>query len=289
MGSLRLIYHLRIALIAVMLALSPRVLAQSLPGSELPESTGPAASSEPSGNSGSDIEAEDIYDKADSAPDKKSAPRERGEKVQPEAQNLSDLAKLAPFSDIAVIQRRFLPKTGRFEATATGFTNLNNPFYSAYGVGLAFAYYLQEKYAVGLLGQFATTAARQVTTDLEKKRGISTSNLVTARGFFGANLKWNPIYGKITWLNKTIVPFDLNFDLGLGMTQTTSNQSEPTLHLGTAQVFAYSKAMAFRWDLGINTYQATVTDDLGKTTKLTQYDLFLGIGVSFYFPEATYR
>lgn len=282
MGSLHLVNHLRVTLVAVLLVLSPQVLAQGLPGSEAPEATG---------SSNADIEAEDIYDKEESKTEKKPVTRERGDsKPAVEATNLSDLAKLAPFSDIAIIQRRFLPKTNRFELSGTGFTNLNNPFYSAYGVALEFAYYLQEKYAIGLLGQIGTTAARQVTTDLEKgKPQISTSNLVTARAFYGANFKWNPIYGKITWLNKTIVPFDLNFNLGLGMTQTTANRSEPTLHLGTSQVFAYSKAMAFRWDLSINTYQATATDEIGKVTKLTQYDLFLGLGVSFYFPEATYR
>jgi outer membrane beta-barrel protein len=272
----------------VLLALSHGALAQSLPGSELPEVSGSSASA--GGNVGGDIEAEDIYDKDDSKPQAKTPARNRETKEPLEApQNLSDLAKLAPFSDIAVIQRRFLPKTDRFEASASGFTNLNNPFYSAYGVGLEFAYYLQEKYAIGVLGQFAATGSRQVTDDLEKKRSISTANLVTARGFFGANFKWNPIYGKITLLNKTIVPFDLNFSLGLGMTQTTVHRNEPTLHIGTSQVFAYSKSMAFRWDLSLNTYQASVTEDDGRINKLTQNDLYLGVGVSFYFPEATYR
>lgn len=264
----------------MLLAVTPRVLAQSLPGSETP-----------TGSAGTDIEAEDIYDKEDAKPEQKPTPTMRSREAQKpdaEAKNLSDLAKLAPFSDIAVIQRKYLPKSGRFEASASGFTNLNNPFFSSYGLGLELAYYLQEKYAIALLGQMASTTTRQATDDLEKKREISTSSLVTSKGFFGAALKWNPIYGKITWLNKSIVPFDLNFSLGLGSTITTTNQSAPTLHFGTSQVFAYSKRMAFRWDLSWNMYQATVTEQ-GKTTKLNQNDLSLGLGVSFYFPEATYR
>lgn len=238
-----------------------------------------------------DADAEDIYDreevKQEAAPKPPRAVESR--KAEVEAQNLSDLAKLAPFSDIAVIQRRFLPKTKRFEASVSGFTNLNNPFYTSYGLGLELSYYLAEKYAVELLGQFASTSARQVTDDLKSgEPQITTDNLVTSKGFLGAGLKWNPIYGKITWLNKTIVPFDLNFNVAFGMTQTTENRNEPTLHLGTSQVFAYSKKMAFRWDLSWNTYQATVKES-GGTKKLNQNDLFLGIGMSFYFPEATYR
>ncbi len=73
------------------------------------------------------------------------------------------------------------------------------------------------------------------------------------------------------------------------MTQTTEEENEPTIHLGTSQVFAWSKSMAFRWDLMWNMYNATTRDDTGKTESLTQNDLFLGIGMSFYFPEASYR
>ncbi len=249
----------------------------------MPGSEAPAA--------GSDIEAEEVYDKEDAKPVAKPEPTNRqAPKVDVEAKTLSDLAKLAPFSDIAVIQRRFLPKTNRFEASVGAFSNLNNPFFTSYGLGLELAYYLKEKYAVEGLLQVASTGSRQVTDDLEKHPPkITTDNLVTSKGFFGAAFKWNPIYGKITWLNKTIVPFDLNFNLGLGMTQTTTNQNEPTVHFGTSQVFAWTKSMAFRWDLSWNIYQATITDDQGKVSKLNQNDLSLGIGMSFYFPEASYR
>ena len=148
------------------------------------------------------------------------------------------------------------------------------------------------------IASFATTSTRQVTDDLETRpgcpggtgcTGITTDNVVTSKGFAALAFKWNPIYGKITWLNKSIVPFDLNFNAGFGMTSTTEDEMEPTIHFGTSQVFALSKGMAFRWDLIWNMYQATATDDLGAKETLSQNDLFLGIGMSFYFPEATYR
>ena len=125
--------------------------------------------------------------------------------------------------------------------------------------------------------------------DLEKERGITTDNVITSKGYMGASLKWNPIYGKITWLNKAIVPFDINFNFGFGMTQTDGDESVPTLHLGTSQVFAWSKSMAFRWDLIWNMYRGTAKNDDGTTTTLSQNDLYLGLGMSFYFPEAGYR
>lgn len=62
-----------------------------------------------------------------------------------------------------------------------------------------------------------------------------------------------------------------------------------TIHLGTSQVFAWTKSMAFRWDIMWNMYQGTAENNDGSKEKLTQNDLFLGLGMSFYFPEAGYR
>jgi outer membrane beta-barrel protein len=290
LGFARLFNHLGIALICILGVGTLSAMAQGLPGSE---ESAPAVGGSNAGAAASDNDVEALYDKDENKPkpqsEKKPEDRAAIKKAATEVQNLSDLAKLAPFSDIAVIQRRFLPKTGRFELSANAFTNLNNPFFTAYGFEGKVAYYMTEKYAIEGIGDYAATASREVTDDLAKNRNITTSNLVTSKGFFGAALKWNPIYGKITLLNKSIVPFDLNFDAGGGLTMTADGQSVPTLHLGTSQVFAWTKSAAFRWDIAWNYFQANATDENGLQTKVTQSDIYLGIGMSFYFPEASYR
>lgn len=268
--------HLNAFFIFVLLAAPLGARAQDLEGS----------ASDSAGTS----QVEDLYEKEEAKTETKKAPPPPAHKEPSKpVQSLSDLATLAPFSDVAVIQRRFLPKTGRFELTGGIFSNLNNPFFNAIGADVRAAYYIREQYALEVIGAFASTSNRQVTDDLEKRRKISTDTVVSSKGFYALAFKWNPIYGKITWLNKSIVPFDLNFNIGAGNTITTDNQSAPTLHLGTSQVFAWSKSMAFRWDLIWNAYQATGTDAQGVKSKVSQNDLFLGIGMSFYFPEATYR
>ncbi len=287
MGYASLLQHLRTALIISSLFAFTHAWAQDLEG-ETSTSSAPAASS----GSGAEMEIESLYDKEEdkqtAAPKAKARSSEK--EAPKEVTSLSDLATLAPFDDVAVIQRRFLPKTGRFELSGTLFSNLNNPFFNSMGAGLRAAYYIREQYAIEGLFTFATTSSRQVTDDIEKNNGISTDNVVTSKGYMGAALKWNPIYGKITWLNKAIVPFDLNFSIGGGMTQTTDGESSPTLHIGSSQVFAWTKSMAFRWDVIWNMYSANATSDDGRTKeKLSQNDLFLGFGMSFYFPEAGYR
>lgn len=286
MGYSGLAQHLGTTLLVVFIAAGTAARAQDL---ESASDSAPSASA-PASPAATESEIESLYDK-DEEKTAAKAPKphsKSSEKPAQEVSTLSDLANLAAFDDVAVIQRRFLPKTGRFEFSGTAFSNLNNPFFNQLGAALRGAYYIREKYAIEGLFTFTTTSSRQVTDDLDKKRGITTDNVITSKGFMGAALKWNPIYGKITWLNKTIVPFDLNFNIGAGLTRTDT-ENPFTLHFGTSQVFAWSKSMAFRWDLMWNIFQGTAENDNGTTEKLTQNDLFLGVGMSFYFPEAGYR
>jgi len=240
-----------------------------------------------------DNDIESLYDRMDQDEQAKSRKKEehserRAEK-KPEATNLTELSKLAPFSDIAVIQRRFLPKTGRFELTGTILTGLNNPFFNNLGATARIGYYFREKYGVEFMYFYLGNSERAVTQDLKKNVRIKTDSLVTPRSFMGGAFKWNPIYGKMTFLNNQIVPFDLNFNLGLGSTTIASGGSEMTIHMGTSQVFALSKSMAVRWDFTWNMYSATVVQSDNTKKRGSQQDLFVGLGMSFYFPEATYR
>lgn len=233
--------------------------------------------------SGDDIES--LYSKEESSSQPVAA-ESAVEKA--DIKDVSDLVQLAPFSDVAVIQRRYLPKTGRFEFFIGPAAVLNDPFFNNFGVSGRAAYYFRERYGIEFVGMYLTTAERQVTTDLREKRGVTTKSLVTPKSYMGLDFKWTPIYGKMTWLNRRITPFDLYFSLGGGMTATNQDSSEPTVHFGTGQVFALSKSMAFRWDFTWNFYQAKSSVSTSASAS-TYNNLFITLGMSFFFPEATYR
>jgi outer membrane beta-barrel protein len=252
------------------------------------------------GSGGSEDDVEGLYDQMDQQTDQSAekkaiessnkAQTDQNSRVLPEARTISDLNQLQPFSDIAVIERRFLPKTGRLEISGMGLTSVNNPFFSNIGASGKLAYYLSEQFAVEGMATGLSVAQRQTVSDL-KTTGpyyITTSNVVTAKSYYGAAVKWNPVYGKISFLNRAIVPFDINFSLGGGVTNTDQNRAEPTVHLGTSQIFAVSKSFGVRWDLDWNFYNAHSTNNRITSVSLHN-DLFLGLGVSVYIPEATYR
>ncbi|MNT62394.1 hypothetical protein D3C72_2001130 [compost metagenome] len=96
---------------------------------------------------------------------------------------------------------------------------------------------------------------------------------------------WVPIYGKMSLFNENIIPFDLYFAGGYGSTETQLNTSASTLHVATGQIFALSKSIAFRWDFSWNFYNAKTEDN--ETNSFN--NLFLTVGMSWFFPEAKYR
>jgi outer membrane beta-barrel protein len=196
----------------------------------------------------------------------------------------SGLGSLAPFKEVSVIQKRFMPKTERFQLFGGLTTVTNDPFFMTIGVALKGSYFFSETWGVELNYFALTTSDRQSTKEIGDL-GVTTENLVYPESFYGADVMWVPIYGKMSWFNQRIIPFDLYFSGGYGSTQTQAGESAGTLHLATGQIFSLTKATAFRWDFSWNFFNAK--DVTGSTSSFN--NLFLTVGMSWFFPEATYR
>jgi outer membrane beta-barrel protein len=199
--------------------------------------------------------------------------------------DFNGLGRLAPFREVSVIQKRFLPKTERFQFYIGPTLITNDPFFNTIGGELKASYFLSESWGVELNYFALTTSEKDSTKDLKSINGVSTVNLVYPKSYIGLDLMYVPIYGKMSWFNRRIVPFDLYFSAGYGTTNTQAGENAGTVHLATGQIFSLTKAMAFRWDFSWNFYNATGIDG----SKGSFNNLFLTAGVSFFFPEATYR
>jgi outer membrane beta-barrel protein len=212
---------------------------------------------------------------------------EKDEKLE----DFSGLGKLAPFSEVSVLQRKYLPKTGRFQFYGALTNVVNDPWFMGLGVDARGAYHLTEAWGVELQGVFLSNSKRQSVDDLDKQHGVKTDSIISAKGYYGASILWNPIYGKMGLLNKRIIPFDMYFSLGGGTTTVDGGTGGTTLHFGLGQIFALSKGMGFRWDFSWNNYSAK--PNASATTPAPEAQAFntlmLSAGVSFFFPEAKYR
>lgn len=217
---------------------------------------------------------------------------------------LENLNQLKPFEDVAVIQKRYLPKTQRWEGNINAASNINDSFFSAYGVGGGLTYNFNEKFGVELLAKWFSTSNSKAANQLLEK-GVVTNGMVVTELFYGVDLRWTPIYGKYSYFDKKIIPFDHYFSVGVGQTKlatgSSSNNStvrvenlnDPiTFRIGTGEVFALTKWMAFRWDVSWHFMQPDVrTTNNGSVSDSSdlQNNLFINFGLSFYFPEASYR
>lgn len=201
----------------------------------------------------------------------------------------STLGELAPFSEVSVLQKRFLPKTGRFQGFV-GLSNVvNDPWFFGVGATLKGAYHLNEKWGLEGVASFISNSERQAAKDLNSQHDVAPTEFIQISGYYGLHLMWTPIYGKTTWFNQRIVPFDMYFTGGLGSSTVDTGSGGSTFHLGTGQLYALTKSMGFRWDLSWNFVQAKPDSSTGNAKEGNWNNLVLSAGVSFFFPEAKYR
>ncbi len=254
------------------------------------------ASEDSSSTSGDDLNVIEMeLDKAAPPQQPDYAPGAQSQKLdanedKAEAQNnkltdFSGLTKLQPFSEISVIQKRFLPKTGRLQFTGAFSTITNNPWFLTMGVSLKAAYYFTE--AWGIEGTYTSMTSSQKTSaqELHDNNGVSADSFGFPKNYIGVDAKYTPFYGKMAWLNRKIVPFEHYFTVGGGNTSVSTGGSGPTLHIGTGQNFALSKRFSANWDFSVMNYSAKATDGTVQSFS----DLLLTVGMSFFYPEATYR
>ena len=209
----------------------------------------------------------------------------------PDPQTLSDLGKLAPFSEVTVLQKRFQPKTERFQA-AFGLGGItNDPWFNGLGGSLRLGYHFSETLGVEGTFTFLSNSERDSAKDLLANNAVSTSSIVATKGYLGADIIWSPIYGKMSLFNKRIIPFDMYFTGGLGQSEVDGATSKNlmTIHMGTGQIFALTKSWGFRWDFSWNTFAAKQVDTAGKESTTQFNNLILTLGASFFFPEVKYR
>lgn len=204
---------------------------------------------------------------------------------------LKDLSMLSPFSEVSIIQKKLMPKSGRFQVFAAAGLTTNTPWFLNAGFKLNFGYHFTENLGLEFNTLFLSSSEREVAKEIRANNNLQPEQFIYTKSYLGADLLWTPIYGKITFLNKKIIPYEMYLSGGAGTSNTNSvEKNVPTLHLGTGQVFTITKSMAFRWDYSLNIFQATALSNNGIIPEKGSYnDLIFTAGVSFFFPEVKNR
>lgn len=242
--------------------------------------------------------------------------------------SVEDLNRLSPFFDIVVIQRRFLPKTGRFEISPSIVLFLSSELFINTGLGGHFSFYFLEKHGVEIFGYYSTVFKRNLTVNLENNLNIfGDIGGFRTEFIIALTYKWMPVYGKISLFNRKIIPFDVVLSVGGGIVQsicaedaqlsakglggfewglcrkvlkgnqTVRKKWEPALVFGIGQSFAFSKNTGLGLNVHWITYKAYLDEKkqyLAQTRQRKQkndYHLDISLSVSWrvYFPRAKLR
>lgn len=217
-------------------------------------------------------------------PAAKPAPKKQPVKGAPS--RVSKLGNLEPFSEVVIIQKKYLPKTHRFELSPGFGYIINENFFNDSVLYGRLGYGFTESWGVEATYQSVSASQREITQNLNTERNLATASLVTPKSYFGLAAKWSPIFGKIALFNSTIVPYETFFLVGGGSISSHPNGSSTAAHVGAGQMYAIKQWLAFRWDFDLLAYSAKSSIS-GASESIT--DVHMNIGFSFFFPGTGYR
>jgi outer membrane beta-barrel protein len=205
-----------------------------------------------------------------------------------------DKKPVLPFTDrdvalgdrVKAVQRKGFLKRGRFELAPMFSATVNDAFYQKFGGGLRLAYSLQDTFALAIRGNYFTPYR---TDNVRVGKLAMQSQLLSSQLNEQLMLDgiWSPIYGKASFLGKSIVHFDLYLSAGFGLVWSATSQAPrnegPHLatDLGGGVRFYPKEWLAF--DLGL---MATLYPDqpVESVPGTVQKVFVANVGFSFFFP-----
>lgn len=208
------------------------------------------------------------------------APVQRQQKA-----DFSSVDSTALFSDLVVFQKNYMPKSQRTHLSAGLVTVPTDVFYVTGGLSLKAAYHLSEAWGVEAFTNLLTSSPRQEVDHIASKQNVSVTNLVALSSFSGLNIYYNFIYGKLSVLDKKVVPFEIFNTLGVGSMVNTGQYQSASLQAGLGGLFSLSRSNALRLDLTWAFYQ---TKNI-QNQSVSENSTFLSLGYSWFFPEPEYR
>jgi outer membrane beta-barrel protein len=219
---------------------------------------------------------------------------------------------------IKPISGQLYSRAGRLEVTPTFDLSLNDAFLTKYFAGVKVGYHLTEFLSVGGTFAMGTTAATGSAVVCPANQGChpaSKAQLWQVPGAIkrvaGAEVAWSPVYGKLNLAAEQVLHFDLSLMAGADLishdevlardaaeTLAASGGSPPARntiggHAGLGVRIYLNRFMALRLDVKDYVYAVKVPNWIegagNQPRNDVQNQLFLELGVSFFFPTGPSR
>jgi outer membrane beta-barrel protein len=215
--------------------------------------------------------------------------------AQGDKMDVSDLEQkywAAKDTDFNVVQNRLFSKANRLALTLNYGMFTNDPFSVGPTYGGSLNYFFSERYGVEVAAHKTDSSDNDSTQYIKTNQG-SAPDHNKMKGYYGLGFNWVPFYAKMSFLNSSILYFDMSFTPGVGIMQYSQQRAEgnsdktaPAVSIAVTQHFFLTKWLALRVDYkNFWSNQEVVsykTTNRSSTTKLQNDSLLMG-GFTFYF------
>lgn len=156
--------------------------------------------------------------------------------------------------DFSVVQNRRYTKAERFFLTASGGVPINDPAGKGTILGLQVGYFFNERFGVDVNYQKASMEDNDTTKQFKTDHNASPNyNFFDASTM--ASATYVPLYAKMSFLDRSIIYFDMGISVGVGTTDYIikrqdgdENKSAFSYQIGINQQIFFHEHLALRLD-----------------------------------------
>lgn len=244
-----------------------------------------------------------------------AAPFAFAQKAASDKSDKMDLKKLedkywaAKDTDFSVVQNRTYAKDGRFFFSLSYGTLVNDAYSYGRMTNGSLGYYFSERLGLELAYERGALTDNDSTIYL-KNTYQAAPNYNKFIDYKSLNVVWVPFYSKTSFLDRSIMYFDIQFAAGLG-SMTYENQTDPTdsasasphplpaekkstlgYNFDITQQLFFSEHFALRLDIknkwskqDLKRYQirASETESSRSLSQITQQDTTILLGLTYFF------
>lgn len=195
-------------------------------------------------------------------------------------------------TDFSVVQNRAFPKENRFYIGISSGTLINDPFTTAQITRLHGGYYFNERWGIEIAQENFASSDNKSTQFFKNQVSpiYPNYNLLISNQNIG--LLFVPFYAKMSFLDRRILYFDMQFNIGLGQKKYSQfmqdgnhqNQSVIGYHFDVTQNIFFNRYFALRIDLK-NQWSNQIRQNSGTKVNLGNdlvNDTLILFGLNFF-------
>ncbi len=199
--------------------------------------------------------------------------------------DFSQLKNERSLQDTVVIQKTYMPKTGRVQIFGGATLSMNDVFYRTFGGELRAGYYFNETWGLELNSFFLSSTDTQEKTDLAGKQNLDVRSLSTPKSLYALNVYYSSIYGKMALEDRKIIPYEFYQTLGAGQITTNPSSTSSAFYFGLGNLFSISKNSVIRADLSWYFYTSKTITGSNQSANT----IFFTIGYGRFVPSVGRR